>query len=180
MLETQVVDVAFVLAPDGKWRGMKMKRTEVTGTLKSLVVKGKIFLVNAVSSSASSAMRPPQPRYSSFPIAQGLVSPGGGGGGAAAGGGGANEALVVGGMAVPPQELQWPCWPTPAVVRQQARCKAALEEHLKAQSSEGEAAGEAGEGSEEVAALAADAEAAAAAEVEANRRRGTREVGPCY
>jgi hypothetical protein len=111
-----LVEAVFVVAPEGKFKGMKFKKPELTSALKSLVAEGRLFLVLAHPSAKSQGPA----KYSSYPMAPGTGSSGlsslRAGGKVARRAALAAGADVVGGLVVGEQAVQWPRWPSARAV----------------------------------------------------------------
>jgi len=171
-----VVEAALTVAPDGKFKGMKFKKPEISASLKSLVAEGRLFAVQAhpaakTGGAAKYSSYPMAPGSGSFSRSQSAKSSGGGGGSGkvakrAALAAGAD---IVGGLVVGTQAVQWPLWPSPSATEAcNLALKARTERDLARAESEALLAPSAAE---------VEANAEAAQLREADRRYGSREVG---
>jgi hypothetical protein len=105
-----IAEVAFKVAPDGKYRGMKFKRIEVIGALKQLVTQGKLYSVLGKAGAH---------KYSTYPLVDASKASG---------------FTVLGGIRVPIQSIEWPQWPSPSAVQTDEACRAAKAEYEASQS----------------------------------------------
>jgi hypothetical protein len=87
-----ITETAFKIAPNGKYRGMKFKKTEILNILKLLVNQGKIYSVPGKSGAH---------KYSSFPL-----------GGSSTTTTSKSTLVTVGSLRVPQQAIEWPQWPS--------------------------------------------------------------------
>lgn len=169
-----VVEAAFTVAPDGKFKGMKFKKPEITASLKSLVAEGRLFAVQAhpaakTGGAAKYSSYPMAPGSGSFSRSQSAKSSGGGGSGKAAKRAAlAAGADIVGGLVVGTQAVQWPQWPSPSATE---ACNLALKARTERDLARAESKAL-------LAPTAAEVEAneEAAQLREADRRYGSREV----
>jgi hypothetical protein len=169
-----LVEAVFTVAPDGKFKGMKFKKPEISASLKSLVAEGRLFAVQAHPAAKTGGAA----KYSSYPMAPGSGSfsrsqaakMNSGNGKVAKRAALAAGADIVGGLVVGTQAVQqWPLWPSPSATEAcNLALKARTERDLARAESEALLAPTAAE---------AEANAEAAQLREADRRYGSREVG---
>ena len=113
----QIADACFELAPDGKFKGMKFRKSELMQALRVLAVPSNANVSGAPAEqrhifAVASNTKSGQVRYSSYPIdPSALPASGRRGGRAALDAAYGPDANVVCGVKIPAQRVAWPRWP---------------------------------------------------------------------